>query len=763
MICLHRQQEDLSKFVRLCFDYSLTGQAQEKVAPALEKLGGAEGIVKKLKSHMIDGIDPSAVPKHEEAFGKNYVEPDPADTLLELAWEALQDPCLIFLCFAACVSFIVGIVFDEGMEWLEGMAILGAVFVVVAVTATSNYQKEQQFRALSAVNDNVIVTVIRKGDKKRISTYDVVVGDIVLLSAGDEVCADGVIFEKNDVGISEASLTGESVIKKKGHFVYGEGAESAVKASPAVFAGTMVQEGQGRMLVLAVGGNTYQGLMEQKMAEDEDEKTVLQSKLDDMTELITKAGAVAGGVTVGILLIRFALAFVNKSCCKEEFNHKIHHLEWLRFLVVGVTVFVVAVPEGLPLAVAITLSLSVGKMQNDNCLVRHMSSCETMGSATTICSDKTGTLTTGKMTVVKVWSGGQADATVAATLVRLADLVPLQQLLTEAVVINSSFKTDVNWVEKGEKKEYVNTGNDTECAMLVLANQLMQKQGNSDKHAYREIRKKFPMEDPHRQTISFSSARKRMSTLVAMPNGQLRLYCKGASEIVLGFCSKVEGPDGVSRELNQDMRQALENTIGAFADEGLRTIAVAYRDCACAPDLDAEGDSVEQGLTLIALLGLEDPVRPEVPGAVQTCKDAGIVVRMVTGDNPRTAVAIAKKCGILSDGDESALVMTGSDFREKVVGEDDEINQEEFDKIWINLRVLARSSPIDKLTLVTGIQNSKASTPQVVAVTGDGTNDAPALKRADIGFAMNSGTQVAWKASDIVIMNDNFASVVLAV
>jgi P-type E1-E2 ATPase len=176
------------------------------------------------------------------------------------------------------------------------------------------------------------------------------------------------------------------------------------------------------MLVLAVGENTYQGLMTKKMEEEEDEKTVLQTKLDDMTELITKAGAVAGCCTVGILLIRFALAFMNHACCKEVFNHKIHHLEWLRFLVVGVTVFVVAVPEGLPLAVAITLSLSVGKMQKDNCLVRHMSSCETMGSATTICSDKTGTLTTGKMTVVKVWSGGQSDPTVRETVSRLSGM-----------------------------------------------------------------------------------------------------------------------------------------------------------------------------------------------------------------------------------------------------------------------------------------------------------------------------------------------------
>ena len=334
---------ELSAFVRLCFDYPLSGQVREKVLPALDRLGGAEGLVQKLKSHFSAGIAPAEVAQRELVFGKNYVEPDPPDTLLELAWEALQDPCLIFLCFAASVSFIVGIVFDEGMEWIEGMAILAAVFVVVAVTSINNYKKDQQFRALSAVNDNVTVTVIRRGEKRRISTYDVVVGDIVLLSAGDEVCADGVIFEKNDIGISEASLTGESVLKRKGDFVYGEGEESAVKCSPAVFAGTMVQEGQGRMLVLAVGSNTYQGLMEQKMAEDEDEKTVLQSKLDDMTDLITKAGAVAGAVTVGILLVRFGLAFASQACCKEVFDPGIHLLECLRFLVVGVTVFVVAV------------------------------------------------------------------------------------------------------------------------------------------------------------------------------------------------------------------------------------------------------------------------------------------------------------------------------------------------------------------------------------------------------------------------------------
>mmetsp|Transcript_43410 Transcript_43410/g.88814 ORF Transcript_43410/g.88814 Transcript_43410/m.88814 type:complete len:1057 (+) Transcript_43410:288-3458(+) len=747
--------EELSKFVRLCFENPLSGQVREKVIPVFTKFGESEGLISKLKTNSYDGIDEFEVKDRKEKFGQNYVEPEPPESIWMMAWNALQDPCLIFLCFAAMVSFVVGIIFDEGMEWLEGIAILCAVFVVVTVSAVNDYQKEQQFRALNAVKEDTQVTVVRAGSTKKVSTFDVVVGDVVLLSTGDMVCADGVIFDKNDLGISEAMLTGESVIKKKGMFDLPENGESAVRVSPALFAGTFVQEGEGRMVVVAVGANTYQGLMEEKMKEEEEEKSVLQVKLDNMTTLITKVGGLAGGLTVAVLLVRFAIAFWAGQCCKESWDHSIHHLEYLRFLVVGVTVFVVAVPEGLPLAVTIALAFSVKKMMADQNLVRHLSACETMGSATTICSDKTGTLTTGKMTVVKVWSNMTASPNIEGTLSSLPS--SLQEMLAEAMVVNTSFKSDVEW-DKNTAQVVKYAGNDTECAMLLLANRLMAKQGSMDKDPYRSIRVKYPLEDPDRLTISFSSDRKRMSTLV-QKNGKYILYTKGASEIVLGLCTRVRTEQG-EEELTAAVKEKLETAIGEFADDGLRTLSVAFREFDTRPEV-ANEEGLEEGLTLLALCGLEDPVRDEVPEAIRVCKRAGIVVRMVTGDNPRTAAAIARKCGILEDG---GTILTGPEFRERVLGENDEIDMVEFDKVWVNLRVLARSSPLDKLTLVTGIQDSKITTPQTVAVTGDGTNDAPALKRADVGFAMGkTGTQVAQNAADIIVMDDNFASIVQAV
>jgi len=678
-----------------------------------------------------------------------------------MAWQALQDPCLIFLCFAACVSFLVGLAGPPGsLEWLEGVAILCAVGVVVTVSAVNDYQKEQQFRALNAVKEDVTVTVIRDGKKVKISTHDIVVGDVVLVSTGDMICADGVVFDHNDLGMSEAMLTGESVIKRKGNFDIqdGDDRESAVKISPSLFSGTFVQEGEGRMIVTAVGTNTYQGLMEEKMKEDEQEKSVLQQKLDDMTDLITKVGMGAGVLTVLVLLFRFAVAFYSGACCKEAWDNSVHWIEALRFVVVGVTVFVVAVPEGLPLAVTIALAFSVGKMMKDNNLVRHLSACETMGSATTICSDKTGTLTTGKMSVVRVMACGEILEQPSKAGEFMTGEV--RSLLSNAMVINTSFKSDVELDEGGAIKKY--SGNDTECALLFISNKMLLAGG--EKKGYRGLREKYPIDDSDRSVLSFSSDRKRMSTVVKADGGGHILYCKGASEVVLGLCKEIVRPDGSSAPLTDSDRGALEEAIGKFADEGLRTLTIAYRKLDTIPE---DKDDWEKELTLIGLVGLEDPVREEVPGAIDVCKGAGIVVRMVTGDNPRTAAAIARKCGILNDDLESAsefCIMTGIDFRTRVVNEDETINQEEFDRIWPHLRVLARSSPLDKLTLVTGIQASRCSTPQTVAVTGDGTNDAPALKRADVGFAMGiTGTQVAQNAADIIVMDDNFASIVQAV
>eukprot|EP00283_Hemiselmis_rufescens_P003929 CAMPEP_0173418082 /NCGR_PEP_ID=MMETSP1357-20121228/310_1 /TAXON_ID=77926 /ORGANISM="Hemiselmis rufescens, Strain PCC563" /LENGTH=1081 /DNA_ID=CAMNT_0014380511 /DNA_START=137 /DNA_END=3382 /DNA_ORIENTATION=- len=750
--------DDLSKWIRQCFECPLVGQVKKNVLPGLEAFGGPAGLCVKLQTASNTGIPASEVKARREHFGSNYVEPEPPETIWMMAWNALQDPCLIFLCFAALVSFLVGMAGPAGsMEWLEGVAILCAVGVVVTVSAVNDYKKEQQFRALNAVKEDVTVTVIRDSQKVKVSTHDIVVGDVVLISTGDMVCADGVVFDHNDLGLSEAMLTGESVVKRKGMFDIqdSDSDEAALKVGPALFAGTFVQEGEGRMIVLAVGANTYQGLMEEKMKEDESEKSVLQQKLDDMTDLITKVGAGAGALTVAVLLVRFALAFYQGACCKESWDHAVHWVEALRFLVVGVTVFVVAVPEGLPLAVTIALAFSVGKMMADQNLVRHLSACETMGSATTICSDKTGTLTTGKMTVVRMMGGGEVlrDCAKAGEFLTAG----VRQLWGRAMVVNTSFKSDVELDGAGQIKKYA--GNDTECALLFVSNKMLREEGG-----YRGVREKNPMDDPKRSTISFSSDRKRMSTCVEDPSGGFFLYCKGASEVVLGLCTRIVRADGSEGDLLDTDRESLEKQIGAFADEGLRTLTIAYRKLDIVP---ADKDTWEQDLTLIGLVGLEDPVRAEVPAAIETCKGAGIVVRMVTGDNPRTAAAIARKCGILSADLEAAsdyCIMTGLEFREKVVNDDETINQPEFDKIWPHLRVLARSSPLDKLTLVTGIQQSRIGVPQTVAVTGDGTNDAPALKRADVGFAMGqTGTQVAQNAADIIVMDDNFASIVQAV
>ena len=252
--------EELSKWVRECFENSLVGQIKATVIPSLEKLGGQEGLIKSLNTDTNLGIRDLEVETRRTVFGSNYVEPEPPTSIWELAWDALQDPCLIFLCFAAVVSILVGLIFNEGMEWLEGIAIMSAVLVVVTVSAVNDYQKDQQFRALNAAKVDISVFVIRGGEKKKISTHDVVVGDVVLLSTGDMVVADGVVFDKNDLGISEAMLTGESVIKRKGPFSFGhdDAPDKPVAVAPTVYAGTFVQEGEGRMVVLAVGRNTYQ-------------------------------------------------------------------------------------------------------------------------------------------------------------------------------------------------------------------------------------------------------------------------------------------------------------------------------------------------------------------------------------------------------------------------------------------------------------------------------------------------------------------------
>ncbi|KAM4820906.1 plasma membrane calcium-transporting ATPase 2 isoform 1-T2 [Thomomys bottae] len=484
------------------------------------------------------------------------------------------------------------------------------------------------------------------------------------------------------------------------------------------------------------------------------EKSVLQGKLTKLAVQIGKAGLVMSAITVIILVLYFTVDtfVVNKKPWLPECT-PVYVQYFVKFFIIGVTVLVVAVPEGLPLAVTISLAYSVKKMMKDNNLVRHLDACETMGNATAICSDKTGTLTTNRMTVVQAYVGDvhykeipEPSSINAKTL----------ELLVNAISINSAYTTKILPPEKeGALPRQV--GNKTECGLLGFVLDLQQD--------YEPVRSQMPEEKLYK-VYTFNSVRKSMSTVIKMPDDSFRMYSKGASEIVLKKCCKILSGAGEPRVFRpRDRDEMVKKVIEPMACDGLRTICVAYRDFPGSPEPDWDNENdILSDLTCICVVGIEDPVRPEVPEAIRKCQRAGITVRMVTGDNINTARAIAIKCGIIHPG-EDFLCLEGKEFNRRIRNEKGEVEQERIDKIWPKLRVLARSSPTDKHTLVKGIIDSTHTEQrQVVAVTGDGTNDGPALKKADVGFAMGiAGTDVAKEASDIILTDDNFSSIVKAV
>ena len=525
--------------------------------------------------------------------------------------------------------------------------------------------------------------------------------------------------------------------------------------------------------------------------EDEGEKgnqgdrgSILQGKLTILALRISKVGMAAGLLCIIILMLKFSIQqfAINRRGWGSEDATSL-----LNFFVIGITVLVVAVPEGLPLAITIALAYSVKKMMKDNNLVRHLHACETMGNATTICSDKTGTLTMNRMTVVESYIG-----TVKFTDTPELSRIPknLLDILSLNIAVNSSYSSKI--VEQEDKnntqeessngclqklKAVLNIGGDdvvlgkglanqvgnvTECAMLGLLLKL--------EIDYEALRTQHPTET-FVKVFTFNSARKSMSTVIPLEGGGYRLLTKGASEIILYKCTQIMGNEGEIMPLTEEDHKRINSTVvHPMAQGALRTICLAYRDFPANPgagvasiNWDNESEVVSS-LTFLAIVGIQDPVRPEVPACIRQCQDAGIVVRMVTGDNLDTAKAIAEKCGIIQR-DRMHVVMEGKEFNKKIRNDKGQLVQSKIDAIWPKLRVLARSSPKDKYTLVDRIISSRAHPQrQVVAVTGDGTNDAPALKRADIGFAMGiAGTDVAKEACDIILTDDNFASIVKAV
>ncbi|XP_017341840.1 plasma membrane calcium-transporting ATPase 3b isoform X1 [Ictalurus punctatus] len=712
---------------------------------------------------------------------------------------------------------------DEGEAeagWIEGAAILLSVICVVLVTAFNDWSKEKQFRGLqSRIEQEQRFAVVRNGNVIQIPVADMVVGDMAQVKYGDLLPTDGILIQGNDLKIDESSLTGESDHVRKSvdkdpmllsgtHVMEGSGrmlvtAVGVNSQTGIIF--TLLGAGEGeeekkekkedssysltteakqssvtngkqpeatvetnqnkakkqdgavamemQPLKSAEGGEVEER-EKKKTNVPKKEKSVLQGKLTKLAVQIGKAGLVMSAITVIILVLYFVIeTFVVEGRSWLPECTPIYVQYFVKFFIIGVTVLVVAVPEGLPLAVTISLAYSVKKMMKDNNLVRHLDACETMGNATAICSDKTGTLTTNRMTVVQAYVNDQHFREIPEPNQLSSNTL---EMIVNAISINSAYTSKIipPDVEGGLPKQ---VGNKTECGLLGFVLDLKQD--------YAPVREQIPEEKIYK-VYTFNSVRKSMSTVVKLPDGTFRLYSKGASEILLKKCSSIIGAGGEVRNFRpRDRDEMVKKVIEPMACEGLRTICIAYRDLPGEPepDWDNEADIVSD-LTCISVVGIEDPVRPEVPEAIRKCQRAGITVRMVTGDNINTARAIAAKCGIIQPGDDF-LCLEGKEFNRRIRNEKGEIEQERIDKIWPKLRVLARSSPTDKHTLVKGIIDSTVlEQRQVVAVTGDGTNDGPALKKADVGFAMGiAGTDVAKEASDIILTDDNFSSIVKAV
>uniref|UniRef100_A0A8C5BDN6 Calcium-transporting ATPase n=1 Tax=Gadus morhua TaxID=8049 RepID=A0A8C5BDN6_GADMO len=800
-------------------------KGSEGAAHIQEVYGDVGGLCAKLRTSPVNGLDGTAedLQRRREGFGQNHIPPKKPKTFLHLVWEALQDVTLIILEVAAIISLSLSLynppdtrrencgraaggVEDEGEAeagWIEGAAILLSVVCVVLVTAFNDWSKEKQFRGLqSRIEQEQRFSVVRGGQLVLVLVSEILVGDVAQVKYGDLLPADGVLIQGNDLKVDESSLTGESDHVKK-----------TLDKDPMLLSGTHVMEGSGKMLVTAVGVNSQTGIIftllgaadqeeddeeekekkekkkeekkkerERKKKEKKDkskdgvavemqplnddgekkkpnlpkkEKSVLQGKLTKLAVQIGKAGLFMSGITVVILITLFAVdTFWVQGLPWVSECVPVYIQFFVKFFIIGVTVLVVAVPEGLPLAVTISLAYSVKKMMKDNNLVRHLDACETMGNATAICSDKTGTLTMNRMTVVQAYLGGRHYRKVPEP-----DLVParLLDLLLMGIGVNCAYTTKIMAPEKeGGLPRQI--GNKTECALLGFSLDL--------KRDYQAVRNLIP-EERLFKVYTFNSVRKSMSTVLKNADGGYQMFSKGASEILLKKCCKILTASGEAKAFKaQDREEVMEQVVEPMASEGLRTICLAYRDFPPAdgePDWDNEAD-ILSALTCVCVVGIEDPVRPEVPDAIRKCQRAGITVRMVTGDNINTARAIALKCGILNPGDDF-LCMEGREFNRRIRNELNEIEQERIDKVWPKLRVLARSSPTDKHTLVKGIIDSTVlEQRQVVAVTGDGTNDGPALKKADVGFAMGiAGTDVAKEASDIILTDDNFSSIVKAV
>ncbi len=792
----------------------------------LDEIGGVEKLAHFLLSDVNKGISTSgnSIAERIHVFGKNLFPVPETKSFLALFFSCIEDPTIKVLLVSAVISLGVGLYGDPKMGWVEGSAIIGVVFIVALVTATNDYGKAQRFRALNKAKDDYLVRLTRDSNHSQTSSHNLLVGDVVHLEIGDKVPADGVLIQGHDLTSNESNITGES-----------EEVPKSIDTDPFFLSGCTISSGSGSILIIAVGPESAWGRISSNLTV-EDNRTPLQEKLDRVVAHIGVVGAVAAGATfIALMLVHLMYpdrTFTNETLGEGELVDT--HLEHiLHAFLLSVTIVVVAVPEGLPLAVTISLAFFTKKMLKDNTLIKELSACETMGNATNVLSDKTGTLTMNQMTVVtgcfaaghNPWSvdskhdvvNGSNDLNVASSdapvpiqsglsllVNKLSDEV--KDIICQGCGINSTallnqdepepfVETQRSWGAvdrlKNQKKSFSATsghtsiiGSRTEGALLLMCKESFHRDPLRFRWDFLDMKngdRKFP----------FSSQQQRMTSAVKLRKGKntIRVFTKGAAEVVLGLCCYELTEDGSMVPLTSGRKRDLLLYIDKLGDMALRSVGLAHRDCHDSLLSSSTQEDLEKELVLDCIVGIKDPLRPSICNAVRQCQEAGIMVRMVTGDNVKTANAVATECGILQpDG----ISMTGPEFRA--------LTPKQLDDILPKLMIIARCSPNDKYLLVSrlngnGIPKDKeeweeqhpgldwecdkdavlpgymeewsASRPlggEVVGVTGDGINDAPALKLADVGLSMGiCGSGVARDASDIVLMNDDFGTIVKAI
>ena len=811
----------------------------------LEELGGTKGIMSKLKTSLDNGIDSPTFRREE--FGVNKIFEEPPAPFIKFLKESLSELMIIILLTAAIIQIIIGLSIgnDKKTGWLDGASVLFAVFVVVTVESFTNYRKERKFYELNNLkNAGTVFKTLRDKSVIDLKAQDLLVGDIILISGGETMPADCLLLEGNGIKIDESSLTGES--KLVGKELYEDCIEnkSQKNATPIILSGTDCIKGNGKVMIICVGERSTKGKIRRMVDNSKDEKvTPLQEKLDVLAKKISTFAICAGIATFLCLTINLIFIYISDynlfkglrgaahawGYKKDQEQHEHHNQKLDKFhpkvylfprilenIMITTVIITIALPEGLPMAVALTLAFSIKKLMDQSNLVRKMHSCETMGGADYILTDKTGTLTTNELNVVKIVTQKEIialedekleEGVCIATKIREEHIKYFENetywnLLRTALSVNVD--CHINFFDKPDVNgdtEDCESKNKTDKALINFLYRV--------KSPVSEINNKYSKDD--KKQIPFDSYKKRMTTFIKENDGSYKLYTKGGAENIKKFCKYYIDPEtGIKCELKKEDFQTLEDNIEACNNDMLRTIYICYKEISEEDFNDLDENIDTNDLVLLAVFGIRDIIRKGVREAVLKCKEASINVIMVTGDNIQTAHAIAKECNIISkscslvhdiESEEENLrnppVEINGDIFYEIIGglvcstcelpsndckcpktnaeaeqiskklnmpiqklKNDTIkNLENFKKIISNLKIMARSKPIHKYALVVGLKELN----YIVAVTGDGTNDAPALSKCDVGFSMFNGTDIAKNSSDIILMNNNFSSIVSAI